>query len=105
MKLTTLKSRLQGSPAPRVPTLSARPLMVERLRGGAGVRDRAKVKARDCGLCQECRRQGRARPGAVVDHITPLWDGGSDEDSNKELICNPCHDAKTAREAGQRAGQ
>jgi 5-methylcytosine-specific restriction protein A len=39
----------------------------------------------------------------VVDHITPLHMGGDDQDSNKELLCNPCHDAKSAREAGNRA--
>lgn len=77
--------------------------MVERLRGGAGVRDRAKIKARDCGLCQECKRQGRARPGSVVDHTTPLWEYGTDEESNKELLCHPCHDAKSKVEAARRA--
>jgi 5-methylcytosine-specific restriction endonuclease McrA len=42
--------------------------------------------------------------GTVVDHIVPLWKGGSDADSNKELLCQaPCHDAKTAREAAERA--
>jgi 5-methylcytosine-specific restriction endonuclease McrA len=41
--------------------------------------------------------------GVAVDHKTPLWMGGSDEDSNKELLCQPCHDAKTAREAAARA--
>jgi 5-methylcytosine-specific restriction protein A len=104
MKLTTLKTVLQGMPAPRVQTLAARPQMVERLRGGAGVRDRAKIKARDCGLCQECKRHGRARPGSVVDHITPLWEEGTDEDSNKELLCVTCHDAKSKVEAARRAG-
>jgi hypothetical protein len=103
VKLTTLKTVLQGMPAPRVQTLAARPQMVERLRGGAGVRDRAKIKARDCGLCQECKRRGRARPGSVVDHIVALWAGGSDEGSNKELLCTVCHDAKSLREAGERA--
>ena len=103
MKLKTLKSSLQSAGVSRLPVLSARPQMVERKRGSAGVKDRASIKLRDCGMCQECRRRGRARPGDVVDHITPLWDQGSDEDINKELLCHPCHDEKTAREAGQRA--
>ncbi|MDN4061293.1 HNH endonuclease [Massilia sp. YIM B02769] len=39
-----------------------------------------------------------------MDHLKPLWAGGSDDDDNKELLCQtPCHDAKTAREARQRA--
>lgn len=103
MKLTTLKSRLQ-TPGNRIPTLTERPNVIERKRGSAGVRDRERIRKRDCGLCQECRRQGRFSIGLVVDHIVPLWEGGSDDDSNKELICQtPCHDAKTAREAVERA--
>lgn len=101
MKLTTLKSRLATAPS-RVSAVAARPLVVERKRGSAGVRDRNRIRARDCGLCQECKRQGKTSLGAAVDHIVPLWAGGSDEDRNKELLCTPCHDAKTAREAGQR---
>lgn len=102
VKLKTLKSSLQRAPATRVQVLTARPHTVERRRGSAGVKDRERIKERDCGLCQECRRQGKGRPGAVVDHIEPLWKGGSDEGCNKELLCHPCHDAKTAREAGER---
>jgi 5-methylcytosine-specific restriction endonuclease McrA len=102
MKLQTLKSGLRAAPSSRLQVLSARPLTVDRKRGSAGVKDRAKIKQRDCGLCQECKRCGCVTIGDVVDHIIPLWNGGSDEDDNKELLCNPCHDAKTAAEAGQR---
>lgn len=102
MKLTTLKSRLQAS-VPRISTLTARPgVVVERKRGWAGVQDRRRIRERDCGLCQECKRQGRTTAGYPVDHIVPLWAGGSDEDSNKETLCEPCHDAKSAREAKDR---
>jgi 5-methylcytosine-specific restriction protein A len=76
---------------------------VERKRGSAGVRDRDRIRARDCGLCQECKRKGRATIGGPVDHIIPLWKGGSDDESNKEVLCVPCHDAKTAREAAERS--
>lgn len=103
-KLQTLRSRLQPA-SNRIATLVApRPDTVPRVRGWKGVNDRNRIRARDCGLCQECRRQGRVSAGTVVDHIVPLWKGGSDEDSNKELLCQtPCHDAKSAREAGERA--
>jgi 5-methylcytosine-specific restriction protein A len=103
MKLTALKSRLQTA-APRVATLAARPgVVVERKRGYAGVLDRRRIRARDCDLCQECKRQGRTTIGYPVDHIVALADGGTDDDSNKETLCVPCHDAKSAREARQRA--
>ena len=102
-KLTSLKLdvRMIGSgiamaDAPRTEA-------TQRKRGWAGVQDRNRIRNRDCGLCQECKRQGRVALGSAVDHIVPLWKGGSDDPTNKELLCAPCHDAKTAREAGERA--
>ena len=103
MKLQTLKPRLQAASG-RLPVLApARADVVERKRGSAGVRDRDRIRRRDCGLCQECKRNGRVAMGAAVDHIVPLWKGGSDDDANKELLCAPCHDVKSAREARERA--
>jgi len=103
-KLQTLKPRLQTAGS-RLPTLApVRPDTVERVRGWRGVQDRERVRKRDCGLCQQCHRAGKVSVGVAVDHIVPLWKGGSDEDANKELLCQPCHDVKTAREAKERAG-
>ena len=102
-KLQLLKPRLQAA-ASRLPTIApARPDTVERVRGWRGVKDRQRIRERDCGLCQECKRQGKTTVGHPVDHIVPLWRGGRDDDGNKETLCVPCHDAKTAREAAQRA--
>ena len=39
-----------------------------------------------------------------TDHVGPLHRGGKDEWSNLQSLCVPCHAAKTAREAGERAG-
>lgn len=39
-----------------------------------------------------------------TDHVVPLHRGGKDEWSNLQSLCVPCHTAKTAREAGDRAG-
>ena len=102
MKLTTLKSRLQTSTA-RLPTLTERPNVVERKRGYAGVLDRRRIRERDCGLCQECKRQGRTTAGYPVDHIIALADGGTDDDENKQTLCQRCHDQKTAKEARRRS--
>ena len=104
MKLQRLQPRLKAATESRLPVANIKPDMVERKRGSAGVKDRNNIKARDCGLCQACKRMGRAAPGHVVDHIIPLWDGGSDADGNKETLCTPCHNRKTAGEARQRAG-
>lgn len=73
--------------------------MIERKRGFAEVLDRKRILERDCGLCQQCKRVGRVTVGHPFDHIVPLWDGGIDGDENKETLCQPCHDANTAREA------
>lgn len=103
MKLKTLKPRLLAVATARVPVLTAQPGRFERKRGSAGAKDRNQIKDRDCGLCQECRRQGKTTVGSDVDHIVPLEQGGTNEQSNLELLCEPCHKAKTAREAAQRA--
>jgi 5-methylcytosine-specific restriction protein A len=104
VKLQTLKPRLLAAGAGRIGVLAPQAGNVERKRGSAGVRDRNEIKDRDCGLCQACKRRGRLGvPGDVVDHIEPLHLGGSDEPSNKELLCTPCHNAKSAHEAGGRA--
>ncbi len=101
--MKTLKPRLKAASTVRLQVLTQQPDRVERKRGSAGVKDRNAIKARDCGLCQACKRAGKVTVGSVVDHKVPLWQGGSDEDSNKELLCDPCHDTKTAGEATQRA--
>ena len=102
-KLQTLKPRLQAA-GQRLATFNPpRPDTVQRVRGWKGVQDRERIRKRDNGLCQECLRHDRVSVGAAVDHIVPLWNGGTDDDANKELLCQPCHDAKSAREARERA--
>jgi hypothetical protein len=45
-----------------------------------------------------------AAKGKVVDeHIQPLFSGGSNETSNRELRCKPCATVKTSAEAAGRA--
>lgn len=100
-KLRTLQPRLQPIRATRLAPAPA--ATVERKRGSAGVADRNRIRERDCGLCQACKAKGQVSLGVAVDHKVPLWAGGSDDDSNKWLLCQPCHDAKTADEARQRA--
>ena len=90
----------------RTPILApARPGVVDRVRGSTGVRDRERIRTRDEGQCQQCKREGREHIniGVDVDHIKPLWKGGSDDDSNKELLCDEHHKAKSALEARERA--
>jgi 5-methylcytosine-specific restriction protein A len=59
-------------------------------------------------FCRVCLNNGRHVASDVVDHIKPLAWGGSDERSNKQALCVPCHDAKSkaerARSAAARIG-
>lgn len=59
---------------------------------------RAKLFARDP-LCVECLRQGMARAATQRDHITPLAEGGTDNASNEQGLCDACHEAKSLAEA------
>ena len=68
-----------------------------RKRGRAGQRERAQVLVEEP-FCRLCLAEGKRVRAVVVDHIVPLaWDG-SDDRSNKQALCNPCHDAKSKAE-------
>ena len=57
------------------------------------------------GKCAACgERLDFAKKGQVVDeHIQPLFSGGSNDTSNRELRCKPCATVKTTQEAPGRA--
>lgn len=107
MKLRILKTAVRMAGQRSLAPAPDRPEATERVRGSKGVKDRERIRERDEGQCQQCKREGSAhiRIGAEVDHIVPLWKGGSDDDSNKELLCDEHHLAKSRREAAERAGR
>lgn len=49
-----------------------------------------------------CKRAYCEEPAVDVDHIIPLWAGGSNRDDNLEGLCVPHHKQKTAAEAKAR---
>ncbi|EGZ6858246.1 HNH endonuclease [Cronobacter dublinensis] len=59
---------------------------------------RANVLARDKYLCQNCLRNKRPEVARTVDHIVAKAHGGTDDPSNLESLCWPCHRGKTAKE-------
>lgn len=73
-----------------------------RKRGRAGQRDRAQVLEEEP-FCRECLKRGLHVASDKVDHIVPLAWGGSDERSNKQGLCDPCHDAKSKAERSSEA--
>lgn len=62
-------------------------------------RTRKRIMTRDGGICQPCLREGPLHQGHEVDHKIPKSQGGTDDDSNLEVICRRRHREKTAREA------
>ncbi len=67
--------------------------------GSAWTKTRNAVMQRDAGLCQACKRAAVVTPATLVDHIVNKARGGTDEPTNLQALCNPCHVAKTASEA------
>ncbi len=56
-------------------------------------------------LCVHCEKEGRIVAAREVDHRTPLWKGGADDESNFDSICVEHHREKTAAEATERAAK
>lgn len=70
-----------------------------RLSGRPWQRLRDAVLTRDLYTCRACGRV--AVMGMEVDHIVPLCKGGTNAMSNLQALCRvPCHQNKTARDAG-----
>lgn len=76
----------------------------ERGYGSQWVKTRERIKARDLGLCQPCRKLGRVTPMTEVDHVTPKAQGGTEDDGNLQAICSDCHKTKTQAEAAHGQG-
>lgn len=77
--------------------------MNARVRGRAAQENRLRVLKRDGGMCVHCLAVGRASIATEVDHITPLFKGGTDDDDNKQSLCHACHSDKSARDMGKKA--
>lgn len=96
--VTMLKPRLQqaaGKLTTKRPT--------ERIRGSAWMAIRARILKREP-RCAMCLAKGELNPAVIVDHRTPLFEGGSNDDSNLQGLCIPHHDAKSAEEEKRRRG-
>jgi 5-methylcytosine-specific restriction protein A len=100
-RLTCLKPRVGAAPKSRLAVAGHER---EHATGSAAwKRIRHAIMTRDCGMCQACLKLGVFTLAAEVDHIEPVFEGGSDDDHNLQALCRPCHTAKTNIEAGRRA--
>ena len=79
----------------------------QRIRGGAGQRLRRRVLVRDGYLCQ-CPTCQATTPKKLtwvtfeVDHILPLWQGGSNDMGNLRALHRDCHKQLSALQAQER---
>lgn len=100
MRLSTLKPKLAQASA-RLKPLTTTPGATPRSAGRAWQATRSRIAQRDGFKCANCGRAWFPWRDHV-DHIIELADGGADDDSNLQLLCNePCHREKTeaARQA------
>jgi 5-methylcytosine-specific restriction protein A len=59
---------------------------------------------REVVYCQECSKRDDVRRftlGTHADHIVPLAKGGTGDRSNYQLLCGPCHAAKSIHDWGK----
>ena len=52
-------------------------------------------------LCVHCQQAGRVTLATQRDHIIPLSEGGADDDSNVQALCEACHEVKSKAEAAR----
>lgn len=104
MALTTLKPKLATLDTRQVKTLDTKAGATERVRGRKWMNTRDRVALAHGYRCSGCGCvwvQGRDQ----IDHKVPLEQGGSNDDSNLQPLCDDCHKAKTAAEAKTRSGR
>jgi 5-methylcytosine-specific restriction enzyme A len=53
-------------------------------------------------LCVVCESRGRTTLAEELDHIKPLFKGGSDTDDNRQGLCRACHLEKSITERGHK---
>jgi 5-methylcytosine-specific restriction protein A len=53
-------------------------------------------------LCVACQSKGITREATELDHIVPLFKGGTNEAENLQGLCTECHKDKTRIDMGWR---
>lgn len=52
-------------------------------------------------LCEPCQEEGRVTLATIRDHRIPLAEGGADDVTNEQSICDDCHTLKTKAETAR----
>ncbi|EMI9071989.1 HNH endonuclease [Acinetobacter baumannii] len=99
MKLQTFKNKLQTLQAPAQSQKNSKQNNWGSGRGGRPWRRlKAKIHLRDEWTCQCC---GIVTKDLELDHIVNVARGGTDDESNLQSLCVPCHKKKTLQESRQ----
>ncbi|ABO12013.2 DNase [Acinetobacter baumannii] len=99
MKLQTFKNKLQTLQAPAQAQKNPKQNNWGSGRGGRPWRRlKAKIHLRDEWTCQCC---GIVTKDLELDHIMNVARGGTDDESNLQSLCVPCHKKKTQQESRQ----
>jgi 5-methylcytosine-specific restriction protein A len=70
-----------------------------RVKGSSWIAIKKSFELHNPRLCAECDREGLVGNGDELDHIMPLWAGGTNDPSNLQWLCKEHHKAKTNKEA------
>lgn len=95
MKLPRLQTKLQA----KTPKPLYTPLKKSWGKGRGGRpwrRLKAEIHKRDDWTCKCC---GLVTTELELDHIVNVAQGGTDDESNLQSLCTPCHKKKTQRES------
>lgn len=91
------------APTP-TPVMGERALSVSRTRGRKLQRIRKQILDGQP-LCVDCQAKGRVTEATEIDHIVPLYKGGTDTPDNRQPLCRPCHEDKTRQDMGHKHKQ
>lgn len=53
-------------------------------------------------LCAMCQKGGIIQPATEVDHVLPLFKGGTDDMDNLQPLCAQCHKIKTLHDVSRK---
>jgi 5-methylcytosine-specific restriction protein A len=93
----------QLQPCPVHPVVAWRPMVgppLTRIRGRELQRRRVRLFATHP-WCVECEKEGQQTRATIRDHRIPLAEGGTEDASNEQALCQRHSDVKTQRESAR----
>jgi 5-methylcytosine-specific restriction protein A len=99
IRLRTLKPRLEKNNSNGVKLGSGS----KRVKGSSWIAIKKWFQLHNPRICAECERQGLVGNGDELDHIIPLWSGGTNDADNLQWLCSSHHKEKTSLEQDARS--